>query len=451
MIPQEHTPADPVLLARRLDRERRARLESERLLEAKSRELHLANQDLAQLNTRLEARVAERTHELEVARQDAVKASAAKSEFFAHMSHEIRTPLNGVIGAAALLRNDLTHPQHLTLIDTVTSSADILLALVNDVLDFERIESGRLEFFPAPFDLPSVIARCGELFGPSARAKGLELVLSCRLPDSLLVVGDTLRLQQVLVNLVGNAVKFTRTGKVTLTVEPQPRNPGESSRYQFSVADTGPGLDVEQQARLFQPYSQAGRNPADRIGGSGLGLVTCERLVTLAGGKLELQSRPGIGSVFTFTLPLPEALIAGHHAAPSALSIPKDVNSLRIVIADDVKTNVDVLNLILCRMGHTVTPYLSGLEAIEHVQNKPADLVFLDLHMPTVDGFEAARRIRAIPNVGARIGLIAFTADAQVETNDACLAVGFDACLHKPIRPTLVKETIARVYAKRSV
>ena len=447
------SPATPALLARRLERERRARHEAEDLLEAKSRELHLANQTLAQLNAALEARVAERTRELDQARQTAVAASAAKSEFFARMSHEIRTPLNGVIGATVLLRDELHDPAHRSLLDTISASSELLLALVNDVLDFARIEAGRLELVPAPFDLPALVKRCGDLFHTTARGKGLELLIDCPIPAPAFVVGDSLRLQQVLVNLLGNALKFTHSGRVILAVHPEP-SPSPSSapsagdttpRYRFSVTDTGPGLDAAQRARLFKPYSQAGQHAEDRAGGSGLGLVTCDRLVALAGGSLALESTPGVGSVFFFTLPLPAAASSDGTPAPDSLAIPGDTAPLRIVVADDLRANVEILSLILRRMGHEVATALSGAAALADLAARPADLAIIDLQMPEMDGQETARRIRALPDLGPRIRLVAFTADARVETTDACLAAGFDACLHKPVRPAALQQIIERL------
>lgn len=451
--PTPSSPASPALLVRRLERERRARQEAEDLLEAKSRELHLANQTLAQLNTALEARVAERTRELEQARQAAVAASSAKSDFFARMSHEIRTPLNGVIGATVLLRDELHDPAHRSLLDTISASSELLLALVNDVLDFARIEAGRLELVPAPFDLPALVKRCGDLFSTTARSKGLELLIDCPIPAPAFVIGDSLRLQQVLVNLLGNALKFTHSGRVVLAVHPEPP-PSTSSRpsagdtpprYRFSVTDTGPGLDAEQRARLFQPYSQAGQHAEDRAGGSGLGLVTCERLVSLAGGSLALESTPGLGSVFFFTLPLPAATSSAGAPTPDALAIPDDTSPLRIIIADDLRANVEVLSLILRRMGHEVATALSGAAALTHLSTRPADLAIIDLQMPEMDGLETARRIRALPGLGPRVRLVAFTADARIETTDACLAAGFDACLHKPVRPAALQQMIERL------
>ena len=435
---------DPALVAR-LERERRARVEAENLLEAKSRELHLANQNLSQLNTALEARVTMRTHELEKARQTAVAASAAKSDFFARMSHEIRTPLNGVIGATVLLRDQLSDPAHRVLLDTISASSELLLGLVNDALDFARIESGRLEPITAPFDLPALVNRCGDLFRTTADSKGLALLIDCTIPAHTFVIGDSLRLQQVLVNLLGNAFKFTQSGQVVLAIHPKPSSADATSHYHFSVSDTGPGLDADQQARLFQPYSQAGRQAEDRAGGSGLGLVTCERLVALAGGSLSLESTPGLGSVFSFTLPLPAAPDAPDGPASDPLAIPLDSSPLRIVIVDDLQVNIEVLGLILRRMGHEVAAFLSGAEAVAYLAENPADLALIDLQMPGIDGMETARLLRAMPDVGPRLRLIVFTADARVETIETCLAAGFDGCLHKPLRPAVLKQTLDRL------
>ena len=380
-----HTFNDPNLLARRLERERRARMEAERLLEDKSRELHLANQSLERLNAELESRVNERTQQLEKARRVATEASAAKSDFFARMSHEIRTPLNGVIAASSLLRDQLADQSHLSLIDTIGSSAELLLSLVNDVLDFSQIEAGKLELIPAPFDLPQLVRQCGNLFAPTAQAKGLNLEIDCQLATSRFAIGDSLRLKQVLVNLLGNAIKFTAAGRIWLSVREVTTEVGLPARYEFKVGDTGMGLDAEQQAKLFQPYTQVGYQSKDRAGGSGLGLVTCERLVTLAGGRLQIQSVPAQGTTFSFTLPLADAPVAAGCQAPDALFIPRDNRSLRIVIADDTKINIQLLKLVLERMGHTVTAYLTALEAIAHISTQPTDLAIFDLCLAAKD------------------------------------------------------------------
>jgi signal transduction histidine kinase/ActR/RegA family two-component response regulator len=445
-----HSQPDPAFLARRLAREHRARLEAENLLEAKSRELHLANEDLARLNAALEARVAERTRELDAARQAAVSASAAKSEFFARMSHEIRTPLNSVIGSTVLLRDELSAPSQRALLDTISASSELLLALVNDVLDFARIEAGRLELVPAPFDLAALVHRCADLFRTTAQGKGLALLINCPLPSPTFVVGDSLRLQQVLVNLLGNALKFTQAGQVSLSVHPSPASPDTPPTYRFAVADTGPGLDQTQITRLFQPFSQAGHQAEDRAGGSGLGLVTCERIVALAGGSLHLDSTPGLGSVFSFALPLPTASATPGEAVPDALAISRDSSPLRIVLADDLKANLDILSHILRRMGHEVSSFLSGTEALAHLSAHPADLAMIDLQMPGMDGLETARRIRTLPLSGPLLRLVAFTADARVETTDACLAAGFDACLHKPVRPPALRAVLDRLHPRPS-
>ncbi len=439
-------PSDPVLLARRLARAQRARIEAERLLEEKSLALHLANEQLSQLNTDLESRVAERTAQLEVAHATAVKASAAKSEFFARISHEIRTPLNGVIGATALLRDQISDPGHASLLDTISSSAELLLSLVNDVLDFSRIEAGRLELNVAPFDLAEAVNRTKNLFQSAAESKGLYFRIDCRLPGPCLVMGDALRLQQVFVNLIGNAIKFTETGGVHFLAEPITAESGQIRRYRFVISDTGPGLDDAQQKLLFQPFAQAGTDPHDRIRGSGLGLVTCERLVGLAGGSLRLSSELGRGTELRFTLPLPAAAPAEAVQKSKQLRIPDHSRRLRVVVVDDVKNNVDILTMVLKRMGHDVSGFSSGAEAFAFFEQHSADLAIIDLQMPEMDGFALVKKLRSAAGVADALPpLIAFTADARVETVKRCLAGGFDECLHKPIRPASLAITIDRL------
>jgi two-component system, sensor histidine kinase len=441
-------PLNSDLLARRLARERLARLEAERLLEAKSAELFAANQNLQRLNTDLEARVAERTRELVQARRTAEQASAAKSEFFAHMSHEIRTPLNGVIASAALLREQVSGNPASELVTTIASSAEMLLSLVNDVLDFSRIEAGRMEVVPEPFDLRRLLTDCVALFGTSAQKKRLALEFDHDLSDPCVVVGDPLCLKQIVVNLLGNAVKFTAQGRVRLTVRREPE-----ARYRFAVSDTGPGLNEAQRAKLFKPYAQAGSDGETRSSGSGLGLTICSRLVELCGGKLQLESAPGQGCTFEFTLPLPAGERA-LEAAGSTLDLPERAEAsalLRIAIADDLPANVRLLTMLLERFGHEVRGFESGEAFLSGHGSTSLDVAILDLQMPGLNGIETAQAVRALKSPGARMGLIALTADARLETAQACTAAGFDAFLAKPIRPSALVQAIetARSAAER--
>jgi len=387
---------------------------------------------------RLEKLVAARTSELAAANQ-------AKSAFLANMSHELRTPLNGVIGYAQVLmkERDLSEKNRERL-RIVQSSGEHLLRMINEVLDFSKIEAGRMELRPAPFHLPQLLADIAAALAPRAEAKGLTFTLDPTPDLPAMVIGDAQKLRQVLDNLLSNAVKFTAAGGVTLRVGGRdvtgPRSSTSTSTLQlpgegftFTVADTGVGIADSDLPALFQPFHQVadGRPPEP---GTGLGLAISHRFVALMDGKLEVSSQRGLGSKFTFSIRLP--VLALHADAPAGASRPITGYTgarRRILIVDDVAINRHVLRELLAPLDFQLTEAADGATALALVATNPPDLVFLDLRMPGMDGFELAKRLRTLPD-GARTKLIAMSASVLSFNRDDAFAAGCDDFLPKPFR-----------------
>ncbi|HEX7889880.1 MAG TPA: ATP-binding protein [Ramlibacter sp.] len=374
------------------------------------------------------------------------RAGEARTEFLAAMSHEIRTPMTGVLGMVDLLAAEhLTTPQQ-GYVDAMRSSGRHLLSIINDILDFSRIESGKLELEDVDFSLPEVIERLRSLTHPLAVERGLMLLFDNPDEGAQVLRGDPLRIRQVLLNLVSNAIKFTEQGSVTVTVMQRPREDGEGLWVRFAVHDTGVGIETEKLRQLFTPFTQADRSISRQYGGSGLGLAICKRLVEAMGGSISATSTPGVGSVFRFEIPLhrgdPAQLAEGQRRQQVAVS-PQ-----RILVAEDVQINREILRTALGKQGHALVFAHDGAEALALVQQQAFDLVLMDVQMPVMDGVEATRRIRKLPGPVASIPIVGLTANVMAREREGYLGAGMSSCLAKPIDWDELHATIAG-YANR--
>ena len=346
------------------------------------------------------------------------------------MSHELRTPMTAMLGMADLLAAELLPGKQRDYVAAIRTSGRHLITIVNDILDFSRIEAGRLELERIDFSIPEVLERLRSLMEPQAQERGLDLTFELAEHSPPIAVGDPTRLQQVLINLAGNGLKFTHKGGVTVAVSHHPAGDGQV-RFRFEVRDTGIGIPEEKRAELFEAFSQADRSMARRYGGSGLGLAICKRLVEAMGGTIGVDSVPGIGSRFWFEIPLEVG-----DAAAVRERVAFDVASvlpMRILLAEDVELNRELLGDMLGRHGHEVVFATNGEEALGLAARERFDLVLMDVQMPVMDGVEATRRIRKLPPPAGTVPIVALTANVMAKERERYLAAGMVACLMKPI------------------
>ncbi|HEY7987173.1 MAG TPA: response regulator, partial [Methylophilaceae bacterium] len=381
--------------------------------------------------------------ELKKAREEADAANQAKSHFLATMSHEIRTPMNAIIGLSHLCLQTTLDVKQRDYVDKVHRSARSLLGIINDILDFSRIEAGKLTLEEADYELYAVLSGVDSLVGHMAREKGLhfEIALGDDVPSFLW--GDALRLGQVLLNLAGNAVKFTETGSIIVAVAVIASDE-KTLELEFSVRDTGIGLTNEQTVRLFQPFSQADASTTRKYGGTGLGLAICKCLVEMMHGRLWVESIPGQGSDFHFTARFGHGREIASAIAHSGelVSARALLMGARILLAEDNPFNQQVAQELLEQVGATVAIANNGREALERLAQQPFHIVLMDIQMPEMDGYEATRRIRATPELtGQRV--IAMTANAMAEDRRRCLSAGMDDFITKPIDPNALYVTLA--------
>jgi signal transduction histidine kinase/DNA-binding response OmpR family regulator len=421
-----------------------ARRDYERRLEAVNSALQEANDQLRQeLEQRLEAehRLAEAQRAEEQARRAAERASQAKSNFLAHMSHELRTPLNGILGYAQLLRRDATlRQEQLEGVSVIESSGEHLLTLINDLLDLSKIEAGRLDLRVQHFNLPELLKQVADIAEVRARQAGLAFALQL-MPDlPTFARGDERALRQVLLNLLGNAVKFTPNGSVTLRALAS--DEAADRHLVVTVEDTGPGIATEELPRIFEPFERAGAEP--RIEGAGLGLSISKRIVDAMGGKLEVTSIPGRGSRFTLRVRLdlsePAALQTGTEPQISGYEGPRR----RVLVVDDDVGNRQVLSRLLASVGLIPISVPDAAEALQRLIYEPVDLLATDLAMPGMTGLALAQRVRADERLHG-LPIVAVSASASAFTRDEAIAAGCDAFVAKPVHADELFETLGRL------
>jgi PAS domain S-box-containing protein len=400
-----------------------------------------------------EQRYRQLSGELRAARDCALEASRAKSEFLANMSHEIRTPMNGIIGMQGLALAASSAEDSIGYTECAQRSAYALLAILNDILDVSKIEAGCLEIHPATFSLRGLVDEILQLVRPMAREKGLQLVsgVSAETPDAL--VADSLRLRQVLTNLLGNAVKFTERGRVELLVDSRPVS-GDRLQVHAVVADTGIGISPEHQRIIFEAFRQADNSTTRQYGGTGLGLTISARLVALMGGTIGVESDIGRGSRFDVSFPCGVAPQDSIAAPSRPVSIPAGPppKRLRILLAEDNPVNQRLAQRLLEKRGHEVAIVGDGRQAVEAARSAPPfDLILMDVQMPAMDGLEATRAIRQIEDPQRNsVPIVAMTAFAMKGDRDRCLAAGMNAHLAKPIDPSELSATVESFGASRS-
>ena len=400
--------------------------------------------------------------ELRQAREVAEAASRAKGEFLANMSHEIRTPMNGILGMAELARSahGAEQQEYLSLLQ---SSGESLLVIIDDILDYSKIEAGKIALDPVAFDLADLVSGTLKTLTPLAHKKSLDLTMQVLPGTPRRIIADPVRLRQVLVNLAGNAIKFTEAGEVAFSVGPGSLDGPPS--LSFAVRDTGIGIPPEKQGKLFQAFEQADSSTTRRYGGTGLGLAISAKMVRLMGGRIWLESTPGKGSTFCFTIACQPAE-GDASGAPASLATlceavhgiqetpgtaPPAARSLRILVAEDNPVNQKVAAAMLGKLGHSVLLAHNGVDAVEKWRQESFDLVLMDVQMPQLDGFGAAQEIRRQEQrTKNHTVIVAMTAHALTGDRERCLAAGMDDYISKPVNRKALQDLIEKFTAVKT-
>ncbi len=378
------------------------------------------------------------------AQQQAEEANRSKSDFLANMSHEIRTPMNAIIGLSHLCLQTPLNDKQRDYVSKVHYSARSLLGIINDILDFSKIEAGKFDLENADFNLQSNLANIDSLIGHLAREKRLQFNVNIASDVPKFLFGDAERLRQVLLNLAGNAVKFTQSGAITIDIKVNDAN-NEKVELEFSILDTGIGLSETQMENLFQPFNQADSSTSRKFGGTGLGLAICKRLVEMMSGRLWVESTLGKGSCFRFTAQFGIGREFEINTKPNAeaLEARSQLKGRSILLVEDNPFNQQVAKELLEKVGVRVTLATNGSEALEQLHDAAFDIVLMDIQMPIMDGFEATRLIRENPAMSMQC-IIAMTANAMVEDRLRCLSAGMDDFITKPITPEMLYQTLAK-------
>lgn len=380
---------------------------------------------------------------LKEAKNEAVKSAQVKSQFLANMSHEIRTPMNGIVGLTNLLLNSSLNQQQLEWAQGIKASTDSLLTIINDILDISKIESGKLDIESVPFDLTEMVRQLSQPFEIAAKEKSIAFTVDIAPLTHTGFIGDPTRIKQVINNLVNNAIKFTELGSVHLKVEQDHSHRDQHPLLTFTVSDTGIGIPAPAMEMLFLRFTQADSSTTRNFGGTGLGLSICKQLAELMNGEIKCESTEGEGSTFSFCLHLPIAK-DGYKTGDNKTTLHNQahLNGLKVLLVEDIKMNQVVAQTVLEGLGMHVDVAENGIEAVAMVSDQYYDLIFMDCHMPKMDGFEATRKIKSLPGC-QDLPIVALTAGAMKEDHDKCIASGMHYVITKPFEPSQILEAIS--------